>query len=60
MNEIRIPKVCASSRRIRLSLPRLVYANGADRLLDGRLWRVPQVKKAPPEVEPEIIPDAPR
>ncbi len=60
MNEIRKPILCKSSRRIRLSLPRLVYANGDDHLLDGRIWSVPKVAKAPPEVEPEIEPDSPR
>jgi hypothetical protein len=59
MNEIRIPKVCASSRRIRLSLPRLVYATGESPLLDGRLRPVPRLPKMAPEVEPEILPDTP-
>ena len=56
MNEIRKPQVLLkSSRRIRLSLPRLVYANSQDHLLDGRLLPVPRILKAPPEVEPESI-----
>ena len=49
MNEIRKPNLCKSSRRIRMSLPRLVYAGGEDNILSGRL---PKVVKAPPVVEP--------
>jgi len=49
MNEIRKPNLCKSTRRIRMSLPRLVYAVSEDNILSGRL---PRVVKAPPEVEP--------